>query len=119
MYNADSQYSCIISGIPGHCIEDVSFSNINIYFKGGFTEEDGKRIVPENETVYPEPWMFGTIPASGFYVRHARKILFENIKFHFAEKDGRPLFIFDDVEKSDISNIRVNGIKVENPFTAQ
>lgn len=117
VYNADSQYSCIISGIPGHCIEDVSFSNINIYFKGGFTEEDGKRVVPENETVYPEPWMFGTIPASGFYVRHARKILFDNVRFHFAEKDERPLFIFDDVEKSDISNIRVNGIKVENPFT--
>ncbi len=118
VYNANSQYSCIISGIPEHYIEDVSFSNINIYFKGGYTHEDGKLVPPENEKVYPEPWMFGTIPASGFYVRHAREIFFSNVRFHYAKNDGRPLFIFDDVEKSDINDVRVNGDKVENPFTA-
>lgn len=117
VFNADSRYSCIISGIPGYCIEDVSLSNISIYFKGGFNLEDGTREVPENEKVYPEPWMFGTIPASGFFVRHARQVLFDNIRLHYAEKDERPLFIFDDVEQSAINNLRVNGQKVENPFT--
>ena len=48
--------------MAGACIEDVTFRNIHLYYKGGYSEEDGKRIPPEQEKVYPEPWMFGTIP---------------------------------------------------------
>ena len=66
VWNADSRYASIISGVPGACIEDVTFRNIHLYYKGGYSEEDGKRIPPEQEKVYPEPWMFGTIPAKGF-----------------------------------------------------
>ncbi len=98
VFNADSRYSCIISGIPGARIEDVSFQDIHIYFQGGYTEEDAKRTPPEQEKAYPEPWMFGTIPASGFYVRHARNIHFENVNFHFEKPDGRPLYVTDDAE---------------------
>ncbi len=98
VFNADSRYSCIVSGVPGANIEDVIFSNINIYFQGGYTEEDSRRVIPEQEKVYPEPWMFGTIPASGFYVRHARNIRFDNVNFHFEKPDGRPLFVTEDAE---------------------
>ncbi|WP_321334241.1 glycoside hydrolase family 28 protein [uncultured Bacteroides sp.] len=98
VFNADSRYACIVSGLPDACIEDVTFSNIHIYFEGGYTEEDGKCAPPEQADVYPEPWMFGTIPASGFYVRHARNITFDNVNFHFASPDGRPLYVTDDAE---------------------
>ena len=98
VFNADSRYSCIISGIPGATIEDVTFSNIQIYFQGGYTAEDALRIIPEQEKAYPEPWMFGTIPASGFYIRHARNITFNNVNFHFMKPDGRPLYVTDDAE---------------------
>lgn len=98
VFNADSRYSCIVSGIPGAKIEDVTFSNIRINFQGGYTAEDAKRNIPEQEKTYPEPWMFGTIPASGFYVRHAENIVFDNVKFTFEKPDGRPLFVTDDAE---------------------
>ena len=62
------------------------------------SEEDGKRTPPEQEKVYPEPWMFGTIPAKGFYIRHAKNITFDGVRFHFAQPDGRPLFVTDDAE---------------------
>src|SRR4029079_13291730 len=38
-YNADPRYSCIISGVPDHDIEDVRLSNIRIYARGGGTKE--------------------------------------------------------------------------------
>lgn len=98
VWNADSRYSSIISGVPGGLIEDVTLSNIHLYYKGGYGEEDGKRIPPEQEKVYPEPWMFGTIPAKGFYIRHARNITFDGVRFHFEQPDGRPLFVTDDTE---------------------
>lgn len=98
VFNADSRYSCIVSGIPGANIEDVIFSHIQIYFQGGYSIEDAQRVVPEEENRYPEPWMFGTIPASGFFVRHARNITFNNVNFHFNKPDGRPLYVTEDVE---------------------
>lgn len=114
IYNACSEYASIISGIPNHPIEDVSLTNINIWYQGGYSAEDGKINPPENEKAYPEPWMFGRIPASGFFIRHAREIYFHNIRFHFAQQDQRPLFIFDDVEDYTTENIRVNGKTYKN-----
>lgn len=104
VYNADSRYSCIISGIPGAQIEDVTLSDINIYFKGGYSEADVKLPIPEQEKTYPEPWMFGTVPASGFYIRHARDIRFRDVTFHFEKPDTRPLYVQDDTR-----SITVNG----------
>ena len=108
VYNADSRYSSIISGIPGARIEDVSLSNIHIYYQGGYTEEDGKRIPPEEEKTYPEPWMFGTIPAKGFFIRHAQGVTLDGIHFHYEKPDGRPLFVTDDAAPT-YRNITVDG----------
>ena len=110
VYNADSRFSCIISGIPGHNIEDVSFSNIRILFKGGYTKEDGKLVPPENEKEYPEPWMFGTIPASAFFIRHAKNIYFSNIDVKFIEDDYRPAFVTVNTE-----NITMKDVTVQQP----
>ncbi|GHT58215.1 hypothetical protein AGMMS50239_02340 [Bacteroidia bacterium] len=104
VFNADSRYASIISGIPGHLIEDVTLSNIRIHYQGGYSKEDAKIAPPENEKVYPEPWMFGTIPASAFYIRHARNIKFKDIDVDFAKEDGRPAFVLDDAVDIDIKN---------------
>ncbi len=114
VYNADSQYSNIISGIPDAQIEDVSFSNISIHFNGGYTKEDGALMPSESIKNYPEPWMFGTIPASGFYVRHAKNMYFSNIRLYYKNSDQRPLFIYDDVTNAYINKLWLNGEEVEN-----
>jgi hypothetical protein len=110
VYNADSRYACIISGVPDHYIEDISLNNIRILYKGGYRKADGKIIPPENEKVYPEPWMFGTIPASSFFIRHARNIQFKNINIGFMRKDYRPAFVLNDTE-----NIRMQDVVVDLP----
>jgi len=48
----------VISGIPGHQIEDVKISNIQILHQGGGTKEDAAYQPPEYEDRYPEPNMF-------------------------------------------------------------
>ena len=113
--NADSRYASIISGIPGHSIEGVTLSNIRILYKGGFGKEDAKRIPPENEKLYPEPMMFGTMPASAFFVRHARDIRFHNIDVKFIENDFRPAFVLDDAVDVKISETEIalpQGVKL-------
>jgi polygalacturonase len=96
--DADSHYASIIAGLAGHDIEDVKLSNIRIHYKGGGTKEDAARIIPENEKGYPEPSMFGVLPAYGFYVRHAKGITFDSVEVSFENDEARPAFLLDDVK---------------------
>lgn len=116
VYNADSRYSSIISGIPGHYIEDVSLNNIRIHFKGGGTKEDGLISPPENEKLYPEPWMFGTIPASGFFIRHAKNIELNNVQLSYEKEDFRPSLWLNDVKGIRVFNYRTALPKAIKPY---
>lgn len=98
VYNAEWKYASIISGIPGAYIEDISLNNIRIHYKGGGTAEDAKIVPPENEKQYPEPLMFGKIPASGFFIRHARNVELNNVKLSFESPDYRPSLWLHDVQ---------------------
>ncbi len=96
---------CSITGLPGHPVEDVTLENIRIQFKGGGTADLINREVPENEEGYPEYKMFGTLPAYGFYVRHADDIHFENVELEYEKTDQRPAFVFDDVQNLGLTHI--------------
>ena len=109
VFNADSRYSSIISGIPNALIQDVTLSNINIYYQGGYKKSDVPSVVPEQEKTYPEPWMFGTIPAKGFYLRHVDGVTFNNVNFHYEKEDERDLFVTDDASRVVYRNITVDG----------
>ena len=68
--NSTSEFGCILSGIPGHPIEDVTISNIYIQHRGGGTKEQAALTPPEKEAAYPDPAMFGAMPSQGFFIRH-------------------------------------------------
>jgi len=63
--NSASRLGSIISGVPGHLIEDVKISNIQVLHQGGGTKEDAAYQPPEYEDVYPEPTMFTAPPRQG------------------------------------------------------
>src|SRR5437867_751154 len=50
VYNAEPKYASIISGIPGHDIEDLTLDHIRIYYKGGGTKQQAVLDPPEKET---------------------------------------------------------------------
>jgi polygalacturonase len=104
---SNPQYGSMLMGIPGHDVEDITFSNIHIKIKGGAPKTQASTTVPENETSYPDPQEFGLIPAYGFYIRHARNIKMHHITLEFDEPDYRPAFILEDVKGSDFSDIKV------------
>ena len=100
VYNADAQYGSIISGIPGHYIEDVKLNNIQILYKGGGTVAQAQREPPEEEAAYPEPDMFGDVPAYGFFVRHVKGLEMNNVEVRYMKDEFRPAFILFDVKNS-------------------
>ena len=88
----------MITGIPGHYVENVTLKNIEISYPGGGTSEDAKRVVAEDEKRYPEQFFFGVLPAWGAYIRHAKNIQFKNVKMTTRDPDKREKFILIDVE---------------------
>ncbi|WP_372809149.1 glycoside hydrolase family 28 protein [Pontiella sp.] len=88
----------MISGIPGHCIEDVVLENIEISYSGGGTAEDAAREVPEDIARYPEQFFFGVLPSWGAFVRHAKNVEFKNVKMTTRTPDAREKIVLVDVE---------------------
>ena len=62
--NAASGLGSIISGIPGHRIEDVKISHVHVRHHGGGTAEAAAYLPPEYADSYPEPDMFAGSPKS-------------------------------------------------------
>ncbi|HWF66747.1 MAG TPA: glycoside hydrolase family 28 protein [Acidobacteriaceae bacterium] len=104
--NAASQQCSILSGIPGHAVEDIKISNIFIQHQGGGTAEQAALNPPEVETQYPEPNMFGVTPAQGFYLRHVKNIDMSHIEIASLESDRRPGFMLQDVQNADFLRIK-------------
>ncbi|HLM57196.1 MAG TPA: glycoside hydrolase family 28 protein [Pyrinomonadaceae bacterium] len=97
VYDAEPRFASIIAGLPGHPVEDVRLSNIRILYRGGGTREQAALEPPEKETNYPEPSMFGDLPAYGFFIRHARGVELSNVTVGFMREDLRPAFHLEDV----------------------
>ncbi len=128
-YDADPRYGSIISGIPGHDVEDVKLSDIRILYRGGLTLDQVAQqpaglvntfffratggvpprepyATPEREKEYPEPSMFGLLPAYGFFLRHASGIEFNNVEVGFMQEDRRPAFVLDTVKGIDLNHVK-------------
>jgi polygalacturonase len=98
VYDDESSVCSIISGIPGHDIQDISLNNIRIVCRGGGTNEQAALEPQERERNYPEPNMFGDMPAYGFFIRHAAGIDMNNVAISYLKEDARPPLVLSDVK---------------------
>ena len=102
-----AQLPAIVSGVPGYPIEDVKISNVYLHQAGGAPTEMAALDPPENETKYPDPPMFGPLPATGFFLRHIRNLEMSNIEIATETPDARPAFWLKAVEGADFFRVRV------------
>jgi polygalacturonase len=107
-YNAVAEYPSIISGVPGYPVEDIKISDMYLHQRGGGTKEWAAIQPPEKEAGYPEATMFGTLPASGFFVRHARNVEFSNIEIATDKADERVAFWMQDVQGADLFRVKTS-----------
>lgn len=104
----DHLIACPILGIPGHKIENVVLSNINLEFHGGGTKDLIRDPAPDNGKGYPEYRRCGPTPSSAFFCRYINNITFDQIHVKFKNKDERPLLFFEDVNGIDLFRIKSN-----------
>jgi polygalacturonase len=102
-----------IVGLPDAIIENVTLKNIEIHYPGGGNPSFARvslnelEKVPEMKASYPEFSMFKELPAWGFYIRHAKGIIFENVKLVCAGKDYRSAIVLDDVKGAKLNEVKV------------
>jgi polygalacturonase len=127
--DVDARYPIIIAGLPGHPIEDIRLSDIRVVSRGGLTLEEAAQQPPtlvntfflrgpgladprdpyqppEQEKGYPEPSMFGLLPADGIYARHAQNLEFRDIELSFVQDDTRPVVVLDDVAGAEFDHVK-------------
>jgi polygalacturonase len=105
-WNVDSRNGAIISGLPGHDIEDLQLSNIKIYYKGGGPKDSINRIVPEYEKEYPEPGPWRVMPSYGFFIRHVKNLKMHDVQISYLKTDQRPPFVLDDLKGAILYDIQ-------------
>jgi polygalacturonase len=98
----------LISGIPGHPVENLSMQNIKIELPGGGRKEEAQTVLPENEGAYPEVKMFGnTMPAYGAYIRHVKGLKIDGLVINLSAADQRPGVFCQDAENVEFAGWRL------------
>lgn len=103
-----------IVGMPDAFIENVILENIEIHYPGGGNPNYAKvgldelNKIPELPKDYPEFSMFKELPAWGFYVRHARNIIFKNVTMTSKKADYRTAIVLDDVKQMILENVKTS-----------
>jgi polygalacturonase len=101
------QLPSILAGVPGHPIEDIKISDVYLHQEGGGDAAMAKLQPPEREKEYPEPTMFGALPATAFFIRHVKNLEMSNIEIATAQPDARPAFALIEVDGADLFRVRV------------
>jgi polygalacturonase len=96
----------IIAGVADYPVEDVKISDVFLQQVGGGSAELARRMPPEEAPSYPEPTMFGDLPATGFFIRHARNVEMSNVEIAVSSPDARPAFWLQDVAGADFFRLR-------------
>jgi polygalacturonase len=108
-----------ISGVPGYMIEDVKISDVFFHQMGGGNSDLAVRQPPELERAYPEPTMFGDLPATGLFVRHVRNLDVSNLEVMTSTADARPAFWLMDVDGVDFFRVKVPRMSSAATFRLQ
>lgn len=107
-----------ITGIPGDYVDGVTLSNLSVENVLPSRPEWLGISVPEKESAYPEARMFGMLPASGLYVRHARNLRFAHLAFTTARGEARPTILFDDVDGAHVNNLQSTPVRGAMPIVS-
>jgi polygalacturonase len=101
------QLPSLMVGIHEHPIEDIKISDVYLHQQGGGDAAMAGTEPPIKDNAYPEPTMFGQLPATGFYLRHVRNLEVSNVEVATEVADARAAFCLQDVDGADFFRVRV------------
>jgi polygalacturonase len=101
----DHAYPASIAGLDGHPVEEVSLARIDLTYDGGGTAQDAAAQPPEVPDAYPEPSMFGHLPAWALWARHVRGLTIKGFVARHTLPDQRPATMLEDVAQVSVAEM--------------
>ena len=100
----DHRYPAILAGIAGHPVQGIAIERVHLSFRGGGTAQDAARKPPSVPSAYPEPSMFGVLPAWGLWARHVRGLRADRLTLETETPDARPPILCSDVTAANVTH---------------
>ncbi len=124
----NASFPSVIAGLLGHPIRRVTLENIHIEYPHIKWADDEKQSidspkstreelnldVPEAEAKYPDPRMFGDLPAWGMYCRHVTELTIKSFHARLSVPDDRSCLVGDDLQDLLLDGLRVK-TNTKNP----
>jgi hypothetical protein len=95
----------ILAGVEGHPIEDVQINDC--YFEQIGGEITSNKAPDELAAAYPEPEMFGVVPATGLFARHLRNLEMSHVEVRTLAADKRAAIWMGDVEGARVFDLKL------------
>ncbi|WP_336969197.1 glycoside hydrolase family 28 protein [Sphingobium aromaticiconvertens] len=106
-------FPCAVEGIADAPVEDIAFSDISVVATGGGTAQDAARNPEYRRETSLEISYLKTLPAHGFYARHAKELTLRDCSFLVETPDARPT-----VALRHVDHALITGIIAPNPTAA-
>jgi len=96
-----------IFGLPEQPIEGLRLENIRLVCRGGGTEAQANKTLPELGTDYPEPrGGLSVMNGYGVVARHVRGLELANITLSTEKADQRPAMVCSDIDGLEVDNFK-------------
>jgi len=105
-----------ITGVPGHPVQNITLSNLQVTNIGNGTTTATALGLPEKETSYPGALMWGPMPAHSLFMRHAEGIKLSGLRFTNSRPDTRLAVIADDVAGLALEGLTLDPVAASDPL---
>jgi polygalacturonase len=98
----NAKLASVIAGIPNAPVQQIHFRSISVDVVPGESGPTDLGLIPEKPTQYPDPTMFGPLPAYGFFLRHVDGVSLTDIRLTAGAGEQR-----GGVAADDVANLRI------------
>jgi polygalacturonase len=96
-----------ISGRPDATIDGLTFENVKITYKDGNGPAEEASVVPPYPKEKYQPNGMGKRPASGWFIRHAKDLVFRNCEVAYEGENTKPVMVVWDTEGLMLENVKL------------
>lgn len=101
----------VIAGLPGAPVTGIYIEGLSVEMADTGIATGIPETIPESPKQYPQPTMFGPLPAFGLYLRHVSTISLRDVELRASTQEQRAAIVADDVDTLQLLGYRDDGRK--------
>jgi len=99
----------VIAGLPGSPVTGIVIDGLSVTMAASVKGTVDLQQIPEEPKDYPQPTMFGPLPAHAIFIRHASAVNLHNLRLQSGVGETLPFLVADDVSDLRLASFQGNG----------